>query len=95
MSLLEQLTGFVIWCMNAPVFRVLVAKECRRDGPDWQFLRQVSPTQSHQSDGAVEKAISTVRDVARTYSEVLKDKIASVDVTPESPIMTWTIRRAA
>ena len=36
-----------------------VAKECRPEGQDWQILRQVSPTQSHQSNGAAEKAVST------------------------------------
>ena len=37
-----------------------VAKECRPEGQDWQILRQVSPTQRHQSNGAAEKAVSTV-----------------------------------
>ena len=48
-----------------------VAKECRLEGQDWQILRQVSPTQSHQSIGA---AVSTVRGLAGTYLAVLKDK---------------------
>ena len=52
-----------------------VAKECRQEGLDWQILRQVSPTQSHQSNGTAEKAVSTVRGLARTYLEVLIDKI--------------------
>ena len=52
-----------------------VAKTCRPEGQDWQILRHVSPTQSHQSNGAAEKAVSTVRGLARTYLEVLKDKI--------------------
>ena len=43
-----------------------VAGECRPDGQDWQILRQVSPTQSHQSNGAAEEAVSTVRGLART-----------------------------
>ena len=51
-----------------------VAKECRPEGQDWQTLRQVSPTQSHQSNGAAEKPVSTVRGLARTYLAVLKDK---------------------
>ena len=51
-----------------------VAKECRPEGQDWQIPRQVSPTQSHQSNGAAEKAVSTVRRLARTYLAVLKDK---------------------
>ena len=40
---------------------------CRPEGPDWQFLRQVSSTQSHQSKGAAEKPVSTARGLARTY----------------------------
>ena len=34
----------------------------------------MSPTQTHQSNGAVEKAVSTVRGLARTNLAVLKDK---------------------
>ena len=49
-------------------------KKCRSEGQDWRILRQVSPTQSHQSNGA-EKAVSTVRGLARTYLAFLKDKI--------------------
>ena len=51
-----------------------VAKECRPAGQDWQILRQVSPTQSHQSNGAAEKAVSTVRGLAGTYLAVMKTK---------------------
>ena len=40
------------------------AKECRPEGQDKQVERQVSPTQSHQSNGAAEKAVSTVRGLA-------------------------------
>ena len=32
-----------------------VGNECRPEGQDWQILRQVSQTQSHQSNGAAEK----------------------------------------
>ena len=35
-----------------------VAKECRPERQDCQILRQVSRTQSHQSNGAAEKAAS-------------------------------------
>ena len=65
---------------NEGVLQLLLdklAKECRPEGQDWQILRQVSPTQSHQSNGAAEKAISTVRGQARTYLAVLKDRIPS------------------
>ena len=61
-----------------------VAKECRPEGQDWQILRQVSPTQSHQSNGAAEKAVSTVRGLAGTFLAVLKDKIPSFEVTTHS-----------
>ena len=72
-----------------------VARECPLDGQDWQILRQVSPTQSHQSNGAAEKAVSTVRRLARTYLAVLKDKIPSFAVSTHSPILPWMIRHAA
>ena len=72
-----------------------VAKECRPEGQDWQILRQVSPTQSHQSNGAAEKAVSTVRGLDKTYLAVLKDKIPSFEVTTHSPMLPWKIRHAA
>ena len=71
-----------------------VAKECRPEGQDWQILRQVSPTQSHQSKRAAEKAVSTVRGLARTYPAIIKDKIPSFTVTTHSPVLPWTIRHA-
>ena len=87
----QQPNGCVTWGMNAFVYMetkkeffncywTKMAKECRIEGQDWQILRQVSPTQSHQSDGAAEKAVSTVRGLARTYLAVLKDKIPSFEV---------------
>ena len=72
-----------------------VARERRPEGQDWQILRQVSPTQSHQSNGAAEKAVSTVRGLATTHLAVLNDKIPSFEVTTHSPILPWTIRHAA
>ena len=72
-----------------------VAKECRPEEQDWQILRQVSPTQSHQSNGAAEKAVSTVLGLPRTNVAVLKDKIPSSEVTTYSPMLPWTIRHAA
>ena len=66
-------------------------KECRPEGEDWQIPRPVSPTQSHQSDGAAEKAVSTVRGLARTYLSVIKGKIQSFKVTTHSPMLPWTI----
>ena len=68
-----------------------VAKECRREGQEWQILRKVSPIQSHHSNGAAEKAVSTVHGLARTYLAVLKGKIPSSDVTTHSPMLQWTI----
>ena len=64
-------------------------------GQGWQILRQVSPTQSHQSNGAAEKAVSTVRGLLGTYLAVIKDKIPSFPVTTHSPMLPWTIRHAA
>ena len=106
MLLRQQPNGCVTRGMNAfvkqgdkeGVLQLLldkVAKECRPEGQDWQFLRQVSPTQSHQSNGAAEKAVSTVRGLARTFLAVLKDKIPSFEVTTHSQMLPWTIRHAA
>ena len=72
-----------------------VAGECRPDGQDWKIRRHVSQIQSHQSNGAAEKAVSTVRGLATTYLAVLKDKFPSFEVTTHSPILPWTIRHAA
>ena len=58
--------GYERFCLHGDKEGVLqllldkVAKECRPEGQDWQILRQVSPTQRHQSNGAAEKAVSTV-----------------------------------
>ena len=71
------------------------AKECRPEGRDWQILRQMSPTQSHQSSGAAENAVSTVRGLARTYLAVIKEKIPFLTVTTHSAMLPWTIRHAA
>ena len=75
----QQASECVIWSMNASclhgdkgVLQLLLAKvvkECRLEGQDWQILRQVSPTQSHPSNGAAEEAVSTVRGLARTSSQ--------------------------
>ena len=67
-----------------------VAKECRQEGQDWQILRQVSPTQSHQSNDAAEKAVSTVRGLAGKYLAVLKDKTKSFDVTTDAAVGNQT-----
>ena len=80
------------------VFKLLldhVAKDCRPEGRDWQIRRQVSPTQRYQLKGAAERAFSTVRGLARQYLAVLKDNIASFDVTSHSPMLPWTTRHAA
>ena len=55
----------------------------------------MSPTQSHQSSGAAEKAISTVRGLARTYLAVIIPTNPSLGLTPDTPILLWTIRHAA
>ena len=93
--------GYERFCLHGDQEGVLqllldkVARDCRPYGQDEQILRQVSPTQSHQSNGAAEKAVSTVRGLARTYLAVLKDKIPSFEVTKHSLILPWTIRHAA
>ena len=51
--------------------------------------------QSHQSNGAAEKEVSTVRGLARTYLTVIREKIASFDEEPDSPMLPWPITRAA
>ena len=60
-------------------------------GQDLQIPRQVSPTQSHQSNGTAEKAVSKVRGLARTYLAVIKDNTESFDVTAHAPVLPWTI----
>ena len=93
--------GYERFCLHGDKEGVLqllldkVAKECRPEGQDWQILRQVSPTQSHQSNGAAEKAVSTVRGLTGTHLAVIKDKIPSFAVTTHSPMLPWTIRPAA
>ena len=67
-----------------------VAKECRLEEQDWQILRQVSPTQSHQSNGDAENAISAMRGLAHTYQALINDIIESFDVKPAAPMMPWT-----
>ena len=68
-----------------------MAKECRPEGQDWQILRQVSPTQSLQSHGAAEKAVSTVRGLAGTYDKTLS--AASVDDKTRSMDSRCNVRR--
>ena len=62
--------GCVTWCMNAFVHMDTKEfykwywtewKKFRPEGQHWQILRQVSPTQSHQSNGAAKNAVFTVR----------------------------------
>ena len=98
----QQPNGCVTWGTNAlstwrqrrssSIATGQGGKKCRPEGQDWQILRQVSPTQSHQSNGAAEKAVSAVRGLARTYLAVLKGKIPSSEVTTHSPMLPWTIR---
>ena len=93
--------GLERFCLHGDIEGVLqllrdkVAKECRPEGQDWQILRQVSPTQSHQSNGAAEKAVSTVRGLVRTYLAVIKDKIQSFVMIIHIYMFPWTIRHAA
>ena len=93
--------GYERFCLRGDKEGVLqlllgkVARDCCPEGQDWQILRQVSPTQSHQSNGAAEKAVFTVRGLTRTYLAVIKDKIPSFEVTTQSAILPWTTRHAA
>ena len=71
--LLEQPHGRVIWVTDASVhtetkefFSKYFTKLPKNVVQGWQDLRRVSPTQSHQSNGAAEKAIPTMRGLART-----------------------------
>ena len=83
--------GYERFCLHGDKEGVLqllldkVARECRPEEQDLQILRQVSPTQSHQSNGATEKAVSTVRGLARTYLHFSKT---------HSPMLPWTVRHA-
>ena len=47
------------------------------------------PPQSHQSTGAAEKDVSTVRGLARTHLTVLKDKSQFFEVTTHFPNAAW------
>ena len=78
-------TGFIQLLLDK------VAKACRPE-QNWQILQQVSPTQSHQSNHATKKAVSTVRGLARTHLAVLKHKLPSSDVTTHSPMLPWILK---
>ena len=95
MDMLYVVAGTVETKNEFSCYWAKMVKECRPEGQDWQILRQVSPTQSHQSNGAAGKAVSPLRGLARTLTVVLKDKIPSFDVTTHSPMLPWTIRDAA
>ena len=101
----QQPNGCVTWDMNAFVcmetqkeffscYWTKWQKNCRSEGQDWKILQQVSPTQSHQTSGAAEKAVSTVRGQARTCLAVHRQNPV-FEVTTHSPILPWTIRHAA
>ena len=94
MLLRQQPSGCVTWGINF-FWSTRRQRRSRPEGHDWQILRQVSPTQSHQSNGAAEKAVSTVRGLAGTYLAVPKEKIPSFEVSTHSPILPCTIGDAA
>ena len=77
------------------VVQLLLDKECRPEGQDWQILRQVSPTQSHQGNGAAEKAVSIVRALDKTKLADIEDQVLSFTATTHSPMLPWTIRHTA
>ena len=90
--------GYTRFVLHGDKERVLqklldhVAKQCVPPNAQWQVLRQASPTQSHQSSGAAEKAIQTMRGLARTYLGTLKEKFPKVEFNASSPIMPWLLR---
>ena len=63
---------------NQGVFHFLldnVAKECRLEGQDWQNLREMSPTQCHQSNGAVEEGrLHSARSCSHTLGSHQRQK---------------------
>ena len=101
MLLRHQPNGCVTWGMNAFVYMETKKEFFSFCWTKWQknvvLKDKTSPRQSHQSNGAAEKAVSTVRGQARTCLAVLRDKIQSLsfEVTTHSPMLRWTIRHAA
>ena len=91
--MLEQPSAIVHTRDKEEILQLLLDKVA--EGQDWQILRQVSPTQDHQSKGAAEKAVSTVRGLARKNPAVLNDRIPSFDVPTHSRMLPWTSRHAA
>ena len=85
----------VIWCTNASVhtetkkeffscYWTKLQNNAVLLGQDWKILRQVSPTQSHQSSGSRRRPVSTVRGLASHILDSQQNKISSVDVKPDS-----------
>ena len=65
-------------------------KNCDYD----KVLCQASPRESHQSNGAVERAISTLRGVARVFIQYLSKKTGST-IRPDGSWWVWALRHAS
>ena len=58
-----------------------------------KVLAQASPRESHQSNGGVERAIQTLRGIARVYMHYLEKKSNS-KLRGDSEWWSWAIRHA-
>ena len=56
---------------------------------------RTSPVESHASNGHVERAIRTVRGLARTFLEQLARETGVTATAPNSPWVAWALRHAA
>ena len=85
----QQQSGYERFCLHGDkegVLQLLLDKSGNNTGTFYDKCHR------HR---AAEKAVSTMRGLARTYVAVLKDKIPSSEVTTHSPMLPWTIRHAA
>ena len=64
------------------------------DGRAQQVTCQVSPVGSHQSNGGAERAVQTVRGIARVYLEQVKER-TGITFDPKSCWWSWALRHAA
>jgi hypothetical protein len=55
----------------------------------------VSPVGSHESNGGAERAVQTVRGLARVYLDALQAKTGCTEMPASSPWWSWAIRHAA
>jgi hypothetical protein len=91
-------TKFQLHSDKEPVLRLLldnVAKMCVPKGQNWQVMRRSAPTASHQSSGGAEKAIQTIRGLARTYILHMENRHKGLRIVPGDSINPWLVRHAA